>query len=150
MIMRFSALCLFSLSFFGHRTMLICPHASFLCVACCKGCRHSNVFHVAVINMLIFLISHLKPAVPFSFTHFQLFPSPTDGWRFDRNSLCVFSCFGVIFNRWVAYQHCWIPKLCPCLNGVVVVMVEGRVEWERTHRCCHHKGTWVRDLIHTS
>lgn len=28
-----------SLSFFSHRTMLICPHASFLCVACCKGCR---------------------------------------------------------------------------------------------------------------
>lgn len=61
-----------SLSLFGHHTRLICPHANFLCVACCKGCRHFNVFHVAVINMLIFLISHLKPAVSFSSTHFLL------------------------------------------------------------------------------
>lgn len=62
-----------SLSLSGHHTMLICPHASCLRVACCKGCRHSNVFHVAVINMLIFLISHLKPAVSFFLTVSALF-----------------------------------------------------------------------------
>lgn len=55
------------LSYFGHHSVRICFHASFLSAACCKGCRHSNVFHVAVINMLIFLISHLKAAVSFCF-----------------------------------------------------------------------------------
>lgn len=52
-----------SLSFSLSLPTAHCPHASrFLCVAHCKGCSHSAVSHVAVINMLIFLISHLETA----------------------------------------------------------------------------------------
>lgn len=48
----------------------------------------------------------------------QLLPSPTDGWRFDRDSLCVFPRAGVLFHRWVdtcAVVLSWITH-CPRLS----------------------------------
>lgn len=54
---------------------------------------------------------------------FQLFPSPTDGRRSNRNLLYVFSCLGVVFDWWVALIQCPALnyKLCYCVNGLVEV-----------------------------
>lgn len=49
----------------------------------------------------LFLIFFFQMTLTDVFFPSQLFPPTSDGWRLDRDVFCIFSCFGVLFHRWV-------------------------------------------------